>query len=188
MRKRRIAFFMGSAALGALLILPPVAPAQNADSKAINDLLKEAQAHAMLASEDSETLESYTRSQAMSWQSHANRLITITDHANDLLRDFNKLSSMRSEGSPWQQEAIDRVDPLLKEMADHLNTTIAHFKDNKHRSNMPPFHEYVKANREYMDKTSQLISAFVDYGENRAKANGLEAALDLPTTTELSKE
>jgi hypothetical protein len=188
MRNRHVVFLMGSAALGTFLMLPPVAPAQNKDSKSITDLLKQAESHAILASDDAETLESYTRSHTMSWASHANRLLTITDHANDLIQDFNKLSSMRSEGSPWQQEAIDRVDPLLKEMADHLNTTIAHFKDNKHRVNMPPFHDYVKANREYMGRTSELISSFVEYGETRAKANGLEASLDLPPTTDVSKE
>lgn len=188
MRKRHIASFLGSAALGALLILPPVAPAQNADSKAINDLLKEVEAHAMLASDDSEVLESYTRSHTMSWESHANRLRVIADHANNLIRDFDKLSAMRNEGSPWQQDAIDRVDPLLKEMADHLNTTIAHFKDNKHRVDMPAFHDYVKANREYMNRTSNLISSFVEYGETRAKANGLEASLDVAPSTEVSKD
>ena len=188
MTKRSIVSYMGRAALGALLILPPVAPAQNADSKAINDLLKQVEAHAMLASDDSETLESYTRSHTMSSESHASRLRLIADHANNLIQDFDKLSAMRAEGSPWQQEAIDRVDPLLKEMADHLNTTIAHFKENKHRVNMPTFHDYVKANREYMGRTSELISSFVNYGETRAKANGLEAALDLPPVTEVSEK
>ncbi|WP_162601792.1 hypothetical protein [Occallatibacter savannae] len=188
MRKRHMASFMGSAALGALLILPPNAPAQNTDSKAINDLLKEVESHAVLASDDSETLESYTRSHTMSSESHAQRLRTIADHANNLIQDFDKLSAMRSEGSPWQQDAIDRVDPLLKEMADHLNTTIAHFRDNKHRVNMPAFHDYVKANREYMSRTSKLVSSFVEYGDARARANGLEASLDLPPATEVSKE
>jgi len=169
-------------------MLPPITQAQNKDSKVITDLLKEAESHAILASVDAETLESYTRSHTVSWQSHAYRLRNIADHANDLIQDFNKLSSMRSEGSPWQQEAIDRVDPLLKEMADHLNTTIAHFRVNKHRVNMPAFDNYVKADREYMGRTSELISSFVDYGQTRAKAIDLEASLDLPPATEVSKE
>jgi len=169
-------------------MLPPITQAQNKDSKVITDLLKEAESHAILASVDAETLESYTRSHTVSWQSHAYRLRNVADHANDLIQDFNKLSSMRSEGSPWQQEAIDRVDPLLKEMADHLNTTIAHFRVNKHRVNMPAFDNYVKADREYMGRTSELISSFVDYGQTRAKAIDLEASLDLPPATEVSKE
>lgn len=188
MKHRCFGLFMGSAALGALLILPPLTPAQNADSKAINDLLKEAESHAVLASHDSEILESYTRSPSMSWESHAARLITIAGHANNLIEDMNKLSAMRDQGSRWQQDAIDRVDPLLKEMADHLNTTIAHFKDNKQRVKMPAFHDYVKANQEYMSRTSELISSFVEYGESRAKADGLEASLDLPQAASVSKE
>ena len=188
MKHCHIVSMVGSATLGALLILPTIAPAQNADSKAVNDLFKQIEAHAMLASDDSESLEAYTRSHTMSPESHANRLLTIAGHANNLIQDFDKLNSIRNDGSPWQQEAIDRVDPLLKEMADHLSTTIAHFRDNKHRVNMPAFHDYVKANREYMSRTSGLISSIVEYGETRAKANGLEASLDRLPATEISKE
>ena len=103
MKHCHIGSIMGSATLGALLILPPILPAQIADSKAVNDLFKQIEAHAMLATDDSETLESYTRSHTMSSESHATRLRTIAEHANNLLQDFDKLNTMRNEGSPWQK-------------------------------------------------------------------------------------
>ena len=168
-----------TAILGLLLLSPAFAKAQIADSSAITDLLKEAKAHAVQAEDDAVTLESYTRS-TISWQSHGNRLTEMKVHANDLINDFNKLKSMRPGGSPWQQEAIDRIDPLLHEMADHLQATIDHFNDNKNRVQMPPYRDYAKANRELMNKTNQLISDFVAYGEARTKANSLEKSLELP--------
>jgi hypothetical protein len=173
-----VATLKRGATLGMLALLPMFAQAQKPDSTAISDLLKEAESHAVLAQQDAETLEAYLHS-TVSSESHANRLNLIRDHANDLIKDFNQLSSMREEGSPWQQEAIDRVNPLLHEMADNLSATIAHFKENKARTKMLPFRDYVKANRELMDRTSQLISDYVQYGETRAKKIALEKTLEL---------
>jgi len=85
-----------TALLGLMLLIPAFAKAQISDSKAITDLLKEAKAHAVLAEEDAQTLESYTRS-TLSWQSHGNRLEEMRVHANDLINDFNKLSSIRPD-------------------------------------------------------------------------------------------
>jgi hypothetical protein len=178
---RIVATLKRGATLGMLALLPMLAQAQKPDSTAISDLLKEAESHAVLAQQDAEELQAYSNS-TISWKSHANRLNAIRDHANDLLKDFNQLRSMREEGSPWQQEAIDRVDPLLHEMADHLSNTIAHFTENKNRIQMPQFRAYVKANQELMSRTSKLITDFVEYGETRAKEIALEKTLELSLT------
>jgi hypothetical protein len=168
-----------TAMLGMLLCLPVLANAQTNDSRAITELLKEAETHALLAQDDAETLESYTRSK-VSWKSHSDRLAEIKEHANNLIVEFNKLSSMRAEGSLWQQEAIDHVSPLLQEMANHLTTTINHLNDNQNTVHMPPFSDYARANREMMTATSKLISDYVHYGESKAKAASLENNLGLP--------
>jgi hypothetical protein len=173
-----VATLKRGATLGMLALVPLFALAQKPDSTAISDLLKESEAHAALAQQDAETLESYSHTNISS-VSHANSLNAIRDHANDLIKDVNQLSSMREEGSPWQQETIDRVNPLLHEMADNLSTTIAHFNENKNRIQMAPFLDYVKANRELMSRTSQLISDSVEYGEIRAKKTALEKTLEL---------
>src|SRR5215831_1119598 len=166
--------------LGALLIVPMLAMAQNSDSRAITAVLNEAKKHAVLAEEDAATLESYTLS-SLSWQTHANRLNLMNEHATDLINEFNQLSSLRSKGSPWQQEAIDRINPLLHEMADNLTATLNYLNENQKRVQMPPFQNYVRANHELISKTTSLISDLVDYGEARAKADNLENSLDLPS-------
>ena len=53
-------------------------------------------------------------------------------HINDLGKVAKELEDARPEGSPWQQVAIDRIDPLLREMADQLTSTINHL--NAHKS------------------------------------------------------
>jgi hypothetical protein len=177
----------GTAILGLLLLSPGLAMAQNPDSPEINDLLKEVKTHAVLAEDDALTLEAYTRSK-LSFLSHASRLSQMRGHANEMIDEFNKLGTLKASGSPWQQDAIDRISPLLNEMATHLTATINHLNDNHARIGMPPYKDYVKTNRELMTKTARLISDVVDYGETKAEAESLEKALDLPTTAQESPE
>jgi hypothetical protein len=169
----------GATLLAIVLSMPLIVKAQAVDSSKVNDLLKEARTHAVLAEDDAQTLEGYTRSK-LSLQSHATRVHEMREHANDLIRDFNRINSIRAEASPWQQEAIDRINPLLQEMAAHLNATINHLNDNQNRIHMPQYQEYVHANRELMTKTARLISEFSDYSEAKTMANELEKKLELP--------
>lgn len=182
MEHKRLAKLLKRGAILALLLLSPVfLKAQTADSQQINDLLKEIKTHAVLAENDAATLRSFLFSRITA-QSHAVRLNQIKTHANDLIVDYNQLISLRSSGSPWQQEAVDRIGPLLKEMATHMSATIAHFNDNRSQTSMPPYQNYVKANQQLISKTARLISDFVDYGESKAEADALEKTLLLPET------
>ena len=151
------------------------------DSTAINKLLSDVKVHSMQADDDAATLDSYARSGRISWQLHGRKLAEIKEHVNDLFRDSNVMNSMRTEGSGWQQEAIDRINPLLQETAAHLTATIEHLNANQNRVSMLPYREYAHANYVLVHKTHNLISDFADYSESKAKANSLERALSLPT-------
>lgn len=170
------------AVLALLLPVFSLAAAPTTDSAAITTALGEARAHAALAEDDAMTLESYTRS-PLSWQSHAIRLNSMKQHVNNLIEDVNHLTSLRAEGSTWQQEAIDRIDPLLKEIADHLTRTIEHLNDNQSHIQMQPFRDYVHLNRELISKAHNMISDFVEYGEAKAKADAIEREHALPAGT-----
>ncbi len=162
-----------------LLSIPVLGTAQVKDSEAIMSTLQEVRSHAALAQDDAATLEAYARS-PMSWESHARQLNLIKEHANDLLSDFNKLTSLRAEGSPWQQQAIDGIDPLLRDMAAHLTSTIQHLNDNKSQIQMKAYKDLVRANLDLMTRAHESISDFVDYGTAKAKADDLEQKLALP--------
>ena len=170
-----------------LALLLPVAmlAAQNQDSEAISKLLDQVKSHAAQASDDAATLESYTRS-TLSWQSHGMQLNQMRSHVNNLLKDASMLMEMRDEGSPWQQEAIDRIDPLLPVIASHLSATIDHYNDNQNRLQLQPYRNLVLANQKLIDQAHTLISAFADYSEAKARADELEKKIELPASTEPS--
>lgn len=171
----------GASMLALLLSGALTLSAQNPDSKQITILFAEMKQHATFAEDDANLLESYTRS-GVSWESHARTLDTIKDHVNALGSDFKEAMRLRDEGSPWQQEAIDRVGPLLQGMAAHLTATMEHHRKNPSHVRMPPYLDYVHANQEYAARTSALIHDLVDYGEAKARSEDLEQKLELPTS------
>lgn len=165
-------------AILALLLPVSLLAAQNPDSSCITKLLAEVKVHAALADDDAATLASYTQSN-LNWRTHGVRLNQIKEHVNDLIRDGNQLSSMRAEGSLWQQEAIDGFTPLLPVIAEHLTATIIHLKENRTELQFPAYRDYVLANEKMINKANHAISDWVDYGEAKERADSLEKELQL---------
>lgn len=171
---------LGALALFAFLIPESIcARAQSPDSEKINELFHNIRQHAMLAEQDAELLESYTRS-SVSWETHARRIEAMRSQVKELAEDYNQASSLRSEGSPWQQDAIDHLQPLLQGMADHIKATIDHLRENPSKIRMQPWIDYVHANRDYAAKATELIRDYVTYGEAKATADDLEKKLQVP--------
>jgi phosphatidylserine/phosphatidylglycerophosphate/cardiolipin synthase-like enzyme len=166
-----------------LVIKGPVAVAQNADSAEISSLLSDAQHHAVLLDDDASTLQSYTRSK-LHWQSHAQQLEAMKTHVNNLGKISAQLSDLRSEGSPWQQQAIDHINPLLKEMADHLTATINHLNDHQSQIHMPAYQDYARGNYELASRISELINDYVNYDKARSQSMAFEQKLQMPVENE----
>ncbi|HUX28500.1 MAG TPA: hypothetical protein VMV39_06920 [Terracidiphilus sp.] len=153
--------------------------AQSADSTEITNLLEQAKRHADLAVGDANTLWSYTSSRH-AWQSHASRVNLMREHINNLGKIHKDLSDMREQGSLWQKEAIDRIEPLLQEMADNLTNTINHMSENRSHIQFKEYRDYTRANYELAEKTAKTIGNFVEYGKAKSKAASLEEKLELP--------
>jgi light-regulated signal transduction histidine kinase (bacteriophytochrome) len=116
----------------------------------------------------------------VNWKLHAEQLNRIKEHVNELGQLNKQLSDSRSEGSPWQQMAIDQVDVRLREMADLLTATIEHLNDNQSRVHMQAYRDYVKTNCELTSRIAKMIDDFVDYDEAKSRAESLEQKLELP--------
>lgn len=172
----------GTVAAGIVLAMigaPVVRAQQTPDSKEISSLMTEAKSHAALAADDAAQLVSYTNS-SHSWESYSSQLRQMTEHFNALGRVNKQLADLRSQGSPWQQVAIDRIDPLLRDMAAQLTATIKQLNEHPGQVHMPPYREYVQANHEYASRTSELIRDYVEYDRAKATVERLESKLELP--------
>lgn len=180
---KSITFAIARLAVLALLLPAGVLAAQNSDSPNVSKLLDEVRSHAALADDDAHTLASFALSD-IHWKTHGDRLNQIRGHVNELIRDSNQLVSMREEGSPWQQDAIDRISSLLPEMAANLTATIKHLNENQNKTMLPPYRDLAKNNEVLIHKAHEIIADYLDYGEAKAKSDELEKQLQLPAASE----
>jgi hypothetical protein len=172
----------GIAAAGALLAMvgTPILRAQHVeDCKDISTLMVQAKTHAAQAADDAAQLKSFAYSTA-SWDSFGYKLNQMKEHFNALGQVQKEMADLRSQGSPWQQVAIDRLDPLLRDMADQLTATIKQLNAHPSRVHMPEYQEYVQANNDYATRTAELIRDYVEYDRAKATVERLEAKLELP--------
>jgi hypothetical protein len=151
------------------------------DSDEISSLLSQARTQAWQAAQDADTLQSYTMS-PMVWESHAAQLRLIQDRVNALAKTTQQLNDLRSQGSQWQQVAIDRINPLLRDMDEALSTTVTALNDHPERLNMPTYRAYAHANYDVCEEAATVISDFVAYGKSKGSSVSLREKLDLPPT------
>ena len=169
---------VGAMLVSTWMLVPPIAHAQNTENPEVTRLLADARDKAAVLSRDADEMESLIRTDA-SWQTHAAMLDEVKRHVNDLGRAAQKLEESRSSASPWQQQAIDRMMPLLKELAANTTAAINHLNENRIRPTTGNYPEYLKENAETAQQLSDMISSYVRYGQTREKLEKLEQRLEV---------
>jgi hypothetical protein len=152
--------------------------ASTPDSEQISQLLADARNHAVQAEDDAATLDSFTRSK-VSWRSHSTELDSMKVHVNEMGRIVAQMQELEPQGSAWQRQAIAQVTPLLRDMADHLSSTIQHLNDNQNGVHMPAYLDYTRKNYELANRTADLIRDFISYDQAQSTAATLEDKLEL---------
>src|ERR1017187_8100735 len=107
-----------------------VVAAENGDSPEVTSLLADAKAEAVELKTDAGDMDSFTRSN-LSWASYATKAEMIKEHVNNSGKLLGKLQEAEAIASPWQQTAIRRIEPLLREIAANTEATINHLNENK---------------------------------------------------------
>jgi hypothetical protein len=155
-------------ALAASVIFPALAAAQ--DSPHIFKLLLEAKHQAFQLNRDASEMETFNWTAVpMSFQSHTEQLIKMKDDVNTLVRQVMKLDEARGSAAPWQQAAIDRITPVLNELASNTTGAIELFNDNpKNRSN-GEYEDYIEANAAASARLASMVSDYVHYGREQRR-------------------
>lgn len=144
----------------------PAATAPHPDSAQINDLLSQAKTQAAGLEKDAQELVTFQRSD-ISWQTHMAQLEAMRQQVNAIGKLDTQLRDARSTGSPWQQTAIDRVNPSLRELAGNLQATIQHAQDHQKELRLPAFRDLVQANADLAQILNETIRDAVDYGQRK---------------------
>lgn len=173
---RTVRYFTTAALLlGMVLFASAWTPAYS-DSAQASKLLQEANLSAAQLRRDSTQMETFTRSQ-LTWQSHATQINVIRDHINKTGKILADLHNARDGAEPWQQDAIDKITPLLKEMASNTESIISHLNEKKGHTWHPEYEGYVKSNAQLATALSKLVGDYVDYDQAKSKTQGLESKL-----------
>jgi len=143
----------------------------------ITQLLSQVKTEAIALDEDAEYLATMTRNRQARWEAHAERLSLMRDHINKAGELLTKLNEARETASPWQHQAIDRIYPLLKELADNTEATINHLNDNRKSIHFPPYIDYAKAGADLAKELATLVRDYVAYGDNEAEFHRLQEKL-----------
>jgi hypothetical protein len=152
--------------------------AEPGDPPEVTKLLADAKAEAAQLKGDAEDLDKFAKSR-LSWQSHATKIDMIKEHINASGKLLAKMKDLEPVAAPWQQTAIRRIEPLLKELADNTETAIRYMNENQNRIHFQEFQDYVKANYEIALDLDSLIRDFVDYGEAKEKMERLGKKLEI---------
>ena len=163
---------------GCLLIPTELKAIEPGGSVEITKLLADAKAEAVQLKDDAEDLESLVKSK-LSWESYARKVEMIKEHVNNTGKLLTKLQEAQATGAPWQQTAIQQIDPLLRELAANTEATINHLNENRANIHFLQFKGYVKANYELATDLEALIRDLVNYGEAKEKIERLEKKLDV---------
>lgn len=145
----------------------------------VSAILAEVKTEAIQLRRDADELKSFTHS-TLTWQSHAVKVEEIKRHVNNAGKSFSKLDSTRAEASPSQQQAIDRINPLLKELASNVTSTIEHLNQKPQLLQTGPYVEYAAANYELASNLAELVSDYVEYGKSKARSEELATNLETP--------
>lgn len=167
--------------LAALSVLPALRAADiPGDSREVSDLLSQVKTEAIQLKTDASDMESFTLSPSLGWQSHAAKITEIKEHVNKAGDTLSKLNQARNTASDWQRTAIDRVDPILRELAANTTSIIDHLtKEQGRLLNTEEHKDYLKTNAELASKMAAVITDFVDYGETKAKFEKLTQKLEV---------
>lgn len=155
-----LAFF----AVAVLSLVPTAASARSVgDSKEVSGFLAEAKAEALQVQMITEEMNSFVHSRT-SWQTQAAKLAEIKRHFNkfgELVIKMNKAEAP----SPWQQEAIREVTPMVEELSSYITMTIYHLGEDPDRLVFTSFPEYVAASTGLASEIAELLSDYVEYGK-----------------------
>lgn len=152
---------------------------QNPHSEKVTELLASAETEAIELKHDADLMNGFARSSQLSWVRHRDQITLIKDHVNQTGKLLAELKAIRESAAPWQQQAIDQIEPLLRTLAATTEATINHLKEHQSGVQESTYKDYALANYQTAEKLAALISDFVDYEKAAEELEALQQKLAL---------
>jgi hypothetical protein len=178
---RKVRASLALFAVALLSMAPAMASARVVrDSEEFSGFLAQAKSEAVQVQKIAEEMYSF-RFGNVGWQIQAAKLDELKTHFNKLAGFVTKMNHAESP-SPWQQQAIRDVTPMVDELAGDVTMAIYHLTENPDRYIFTSFPEYVAANAESAANIADLLSEYVEYSEAKRTVEDIQFELELPTS------
>ena len=164
----------------AVLMLTPMVLTAGPPTERAEQFLADARTQAAQLAKDALALQAYTTGDlsALSVE-HAALIERIDQDISKAGKLSFQMQGARGAASATQQEAIDRIDPLLKELAAILNTAAMRVRRVSRVMQAPPYTDYLRANGRLASDLARLIEDTVDCAEAKAQAEEIDRQIEL---------
>jgi hypothetical protein len=104
-------------------------------------------------------------------------LAKIKGHVDNMALIIDKLSEMQKSGSGLQEQAVQQMLPLVKELSANTTAAINYLNQNKTRPLSNTYKQYLDKNAETAGQLSSMVSSLLDYQQSMEDIEKLRSKL-----------
>ena len=165
-RARRRLTVEGVIVLFYLTVLPLLAAAVTRETSAkLTELLWDARDEAVQLASDADQMQMLLLSDS-NWMTHDLMLHKIQAHVDDMALIVRKLNETQKSGSEVQQQAVEQMLPLVRELSENTTAAIRYLNQNKNRPPSDTYKQYLQKNADTARELSSMVSSLVDYEQS----------------------
>ncbi len=175
-RTQNILRLMGVLVVPLLFQLPVAAYIARPESQQLTQLLSDASDEARELATDAEETQTLIFDDT-NWVTHALMLARVKGHVDNMALIIEKLSKTQKSGSELQEQAVEQMLPLVKELSANTTAAINYLNQNKARPVSDSYTQYLNKNAETARQLSSIISSLFEYQKSMAEIEKLRSKL-----------
>jgi thiaminase len=104
-------------------------------------------------------------------------LARVKGHVDNMALIIEKLNKTQKSGSELQEQAVEQMLPLVKELSANTTAAINYLNQNKARPVSDSYTQYLNKNAETARQLSSIISSLFEYQKSMAEIEKLRSKL-----------
>jgi hypothetical protein len=146
------------------------------ESHALTQLLEDASDEAQQLAIDAQDTQALIATDE-NWITHALALAKIKGHVDNMSLIIDRLSKAQKSGSELQEQAVQRIIPLVKELSANTQAAIDYLNQNKNRPVSETYTKYLTKNAETARQLASVVQALFDYEKSMSEIQKLRSNL-----------
>lgn len=155
---------------------PLLGQAGRNDNQELATLLDQASDEARELAVDAEEMRAVIETD-QNWVTHKLKLAKIKGHVDNMSLIVDKLTKVQKSGSELQQQASERILPLVKELQANTTGAMNYLDQNRDRPDSNAYRRYLERNAQSAQQLASIISALDDYQKSMAEINSIRSKL-----------